>query len=73
MSRKLVVAALTAACLMGFGACGAARAEPSVKASKSNASHKPKAGGQARSVKPTSDTTTKSTSYDRAGTDYGYK
>ena len=38
MSRKFVVAAVAAACLIGFGACGSVQAESSVKSSKSNTS-----------------------------------
>ena len=53
MSRKLVVAALTAACLAGFGACAAAFADPQVKATKSKTSEKLKGGAQAQSAKPT--------------------
>ena len=55
MSRKLVVAALAAAFLIGFGGSNAAQAESSVKSSKSNISEKAKRGGQGQSAKPTTD------------------
>jgi hypothetical protein len=43
---RTFVAALAAACLIGFGACGSALAEPSVKSSKPKASQTTKPRGQ---------------------------
>jgi hypothetical protein len=71
MSRKLVVAALAAGCLIGFGACNSVRAESSVKSSKSNAHDKQKGGGQGQPVKPTSDKSTTSSGGDRTDSEYG--
>jgi 1,2-phenylacetyl-CoA epoxidase catalytic subunit len=42
MSRTFVVAALAAACLVGFADCSPVQAEPAVKSSKSNTSEKTK-------------------------------
>jgi hypothetical protein len=68
MSRKLVVAALAAACLIGFGACGGAHADPSVKSSKSNVSKKTK-GAQGQPVKTTTNNGTASGG--RTDSEYG--
>ena len=51
MSRKLVVAALAAVCLIAFGA--PSQAVSSVKSSKSNIGEKAKGGAQGQSAKPT--------------------
>ena len=71
MSRKLVVAAVTAACLIGFGACGTAYAESSLKSSKPKTSEKLKGGGQGASTKPTTDRNSGPSTGDRTDSDYG--
>ena len=69
MSRMFVVAALAAACLMGFGACGLAQAESSVKSSKH--SQKTKAGSQGQSVGTTTDRGSGSNAGGRTDSEYG--
>ena len=71
MSRKFMVAALAAACLIGFGACGSVQAESSVKSSKSNTSEKQKGGGQGPAARTTTVKSSKSNTSDRTNTDYG--
>ena len=55
MSRKLVVAALAAACLIGAAACGSAGAESPVKSSKPKAGQTTKPRGQGQSGGTTTD------------------
>ena len=71
MSRMLVVAALAAACLIGFGACCTAHAESSLKSSKPKTSDRLKGGGQGASAKPTTDRNSGSSAGDRTDSDYG--
>jgi len=72
MSRKFTAAALAAACLVAFGAGESVRAESSVKTSKTHVNKKKPAGpGQSATTTPVNSNV--STSYDRSGTDYGYK
>lgn len=54
MSRTFV-AALAAACLIGFGACASAHAESSVKTNKPNAGQTTKPRGQGQSGGTTTD------------------
>lgn len=72
MSRKFTAAALATACLVAFGAGESLRAESSIKTSKTHVNKK-KPGGLGQSAKTTPVNSNVSTSYDRAGTDYGYK
>jgi hypothetical protein len=72
MPRKFTAAALAMACLVAFGAGESLRAESSVKTSKTHVNKK-KPGGPGQSAKTTPVNSNASTSYDRAGTDYGYK
>ena len=65
MSRKFVVAALAAACVIGFGACGSVQAESSVKSSKSNTSERTKGGGQNPAARTTTVKSSKSNTSDR--------
>ena len=70
MSRKLAVAALAAACLIAFGACGSVHAESSVKSSKSNTSEKTKRA-QGQPVKPTTDNGAAPSTGGRTDSEYG--
>ena len=72
MSRKFTTAALTTACLVAFGAGESVRAESPVKTTKTHGNKK-KPGSPGQSAKTTPVNSNVSTSYDRAGTDYGYK
>jgi hypothetical protein len=72
MSRKFTATALATAWLVAFGAGAPVRAESSVKTSKAHVNKK-SSGGLSQSAKTTPINSSKSTSYDRAGTDYGYK
>ena len=71
MSRRLVVAALAAAFLIGFGGSNAAQAESSVKSSKSDTSEKQKGGGQGQPAKPTTDRSNGSSAGGRGDSEYG--
>jgi hypothetical protein len=70
MSRKLVVAALTAACMFGFGACAAVHAESAVKSSKKT-SEKLKGRAQGQSAKPTPSSNSGSSAGGQADSEYG--